>query len=285
MSRAVLIAVVVAALLPVAPARADVEVAKEPFVPSCVNRPGDPGLFEGPVAIGLLAGDLGAGRRACPRSELTLGARALATIDTPGFYGNLAVGARLEGSWSIRGRGELFASFTFVDWQFVQNATLKASNLTAGPLTVGGSVLAYDTRGLAISPYARVLLPTDGRTIGLEYGVSLAGIFARRFGAHLLAAGDLSAGIGPGPTSARGGALILVGLAWTPARWFSFTFDAQLHFGALAPLDWFAPVAALRFRLWRGLGAELSALVPVVGGDRHDTALLLRIGWRFDRTR
>lgn len=278
-------ALTVAALLLSAAGAARAETVVVLDAPACATRPGDPGLFEGPVAIGLLAGDLGAGRRACPRSELSLGARALATIDTPGFYGNLAVGARLEGSWSIRGRGELFASFTFVDWQFVQNATLKATDTAVGPLTVGGSLLAFNARGLAVAPYVRLLLPTDRRTVGAEYGVTLAGLFARRLSAHLLAAGDLSAGVGPGLASVRAGAALVLGIVWTPARWFSFTLDAQLHFAALAPLDWFAPAAALRFRLWRGLGAELSAIVPVVGGDRHDTALLVRVAWRFDSRR
>jgi hypothetical protein len=266
-------------------ARAETILVAPEQVPACLMRPGADALFDGPVSIGLLAGDLGSGRRACPRTEVALGARALATIDTPGFYGNLAVGARLEASWSIRRRGELFASFTFIDWQFVQNATLKATGLATGPLTVGGSILAYQNRGLAVSPYARLLLPTDGRTVGAEYGVSLSGYFAPKISAHLLAAGDLSAGIGPGLASVRAGALLLIGLAWTPAQWFSFVLDAQLHFAAIAPLDWFAPAAALRFRVWRGLGLELSALVPVVGGDRHDTALMLRVGWRFDRRR
>jgi hypothetical protein len=255
--------------------------AQEPPRSACLDRPGDGGLFDGPVRIGLLAGDLGSGHRYCPRSELSLGARARAIIDVPSFYGNLGIDTRLEASYSFSGKGELFTSLSFLSWQFAQNATLTGTSLGAGPFSVGGSVVALDRPNVIITPYARLLLPSDGRTMGGELGVSIGGPFSKMFSSHALFAGHLSAGVAAGPADVRLGFLMLVGVVWTPARWFSFTLDAQLHFGSRGPLDWFAPAAALRFRLWRGLGAELSAVVPVVGEDRHDAVLLLRFGWRM----
>ncbi len=53
------------------------------------------GLIDGPVTIGAYLGELGAGRRACPRSEIQLGLRGGAIIDTPKFYGALALDATL----------------------------------------------------------------------------------------------------------------------------------------------------------------------------------------------
>lgn len=231
--------------------------------------------------IGLLQGDLGAGRRACPRTEVAIGARALAILDVPNFYGNLGIDALLQASIGLGKRGELFVSVPFLTWQFAQNATLKGTQLGFGASSFGGSVLAFDNGSVAIAPYARWLLPTDGLTLGGEAGIAVQGPYGRRLGGHAVFAGDVSGGIANGPPGIRGGGMILLGLEWNPARWFVLVIDAQFHFGHRAALDWFAPAAALRFRFWRGLGAELSALIPVVGADRHDAALLLRFAWRL----
>jgi hypothetical protein len=252
-----------------------------PAEPSTCGRERDFGLFEGPIVIGLLPGDLGAGRRACPRTEISLGARAGAIIDVPNFYGNLSLDAMLQASITLGRRGELFATLPFINWQFAQNASLKGTRLAFGATSIGGSWLAYDRKGLAIAPFARAVLPTDGVTLGAEVGLAIQGPFGRKFGAHAVFSGDLSIGVANGPPDLRGGGLILLGVEWNPAKWFALIVDAQMHFGYRAALDWFAPAAALRFRLWRGLGAELSAVIPVVGADRHDTVLLLRFAWRL----
>jgi hypothetical protein len=274
-----------ALLLPLflaAPLHAD-EAVVAPRPPTC-ERERDPGLFEGPVVLGLLAGDLGAGRRACPRSELALGARALAIIDVPNFYGNVGLDARLEGSWAFargRLRGEAFASVPFVSWQFAQNATLKGTTLGFGPLSVGVSFLAFNRDGAALTPYARLLLPTDALTLGGELGLAAGGPFGRLFGYHAVFAADLAGTVGGGPANLRAGGLILLG-GEVHKKWFAFVLDLQIHMGWRAALDWFAPAAALRFRLYRGLGLELSTVLPVLGADRHDFTALLRLAWRFD---
>jgi len=242
----------------------------------------EPGLVDGPVAMGLFQGDLGAGRRACPRSELALGVRAGAIIDTPNFYGNLSVDAILEASMNLRDRAELFISVPFINWQYVQNASLTGSQARLGAMSVGGSIIALDKKGAVLSPYARVLLPTDVRTVGAEAGLALSfrGSRVRTLGAHAVVAGDVSGGIS-GPSSVRGGGLLILGLEWTPARWFGLMVDLQSHLGYRAVLDWLAPAAAVRFRIYRGLGVELSALVPLAGADRHDVALRLRLSLRL----
>lgn len=257
-------------------------VAPEPIPESGCARWREPGLVDGPVSMGLLQGELGAGRRACPRSELALGVRAGAIIDTPNFYGNLAVDAILEGSMTVRDRAELFVSIPFLNWQYVQSSVLTGTQTRLGAMSVGGSLIALDRRGVVLSPYARVLLPTDARTAGAEAGLALSarGVRVRTLGAHAVVAGDVSGGIS-GPSSVRGGALLILGLEWTPVRWFGLMVDLQSHLGYRAALDWLAPAAALRFRIWRGLGLELSTLVPVAGADRHDVALRLRLSLRL----
>ena len=257
-------------------------VAPEPIPESGCARWREPGLVDGPVSMGLFQGELGTGRRACPRSELALGVRAGAIIDTPNFYGNLAVDAILEGSMTVRDRAELFVSIPFLNWQYVQSSVLTGTQTRLGAMSVGGSLIALDRRGVVLSPYARVLLPTDARTAGAEAGLALSarGVRVRTLGAHAVVAGDVSGGIS-GPSSVRGGALLILGLEWTPVRWFGLMVDLQSHLGYRAALDWLAPAAALRFRIWRGLGLELSTLVPVAGADRHDVALRLRLSLRL----
>ena len=68
--------------------------------------------------------DLATGRRACPRTEIGLGVRGGAIIDTPNFYGNLGGQAQLFGSWAFRRKTELFATLEPVTFGFTQNATL-----------------------------------------------------------------------------------------------------------------------------------------------------------------
>jgi hypothetical protein len=70
------------------------------------------GQGSGPVAIGLLEGGLGEGRRVCGRSEVGLGAGAMLLVDRPNFYGRLSADLRLRGSWALSDRLELFGALS-----------------------------------------------------------------------------------------------------------------------------------------------------------------------------
>src|SRR4051812_2535794 len=59
------------------------------------------GLGEGPLVIGFYEADLATGRHACPRSELSLGGRGGAIIDTPNFYGAISGDALLSASYAL----------------------------------------------------------------------------------------------------------------------------------------------------------------------------------------
>jgi hypothetical protein len=63
---------------------------------------------------------------------------------------------------------------------------------------------------------------------------------------------------------------------------FSAVLDGNLHFGRRALFDTFAPALGLRARLWRGLGLELAAALPLVGAERTDASIGVRLAWRAE---
>ena len=243
------------------------------------------GLPDGPVSIGAYDGELGAGRRACPRSEIQLGIRGGAIIDTRNFYGALSLDATLSTSFAIKGRGEFFSTLVLGRYVYAQNASIKGQTLGLGPTSVGGSVVGYSKEGSVVSVFVRLVLPTDSElrtpTFGGELGISVAVRRWQRVALNLVLSGDFTVGLSRAPVDARGGFLALFGVQYAPAHWFAFALDVQGHFGQRAPLDYLAPALALRFRLYKGLALELAGMVPVVGEDRHDALVTLRGGWRF----
>jgi hypothetical protein len=244
----------------------------------------NPGLIDGPVAIGLYQADLATGRRACPRTEVGLGARAGAVIAPGAFYGNLAVDTMVTGSWAWRGQLELFGALELLHWQFVQNASLTGTALELGQLTLGVASVALETPRWALTPYLRLMLPTasDGaRVLGGELGVAASFRPHRRVELRGFVASDLSGAASSAPRLVRGGATLALGAQYMPWSWLGLALDLQSQLAHRGGFDTFALAPAARFRFWRGLGAELAALAPLAGAERHDFFLLLRLTNRF----
>jgi hypothetical protein len=244
------------------------------------------GLAEGPVVVGLYDADWGTGRRACLRSELAIAERLGATIDTKDFYGGVRADTIIAGSVRLRPRLELLGALELVRYEFAQNASLKASALGLGQLTLGLQGLALETRRWALSAYGRVLVPTASttpsvQTTGVEVGVAASFRPHRKVEVHGHLAGDFTVGLSAGPPDVRGGTALLLGVSYTPATWFGLTIDLQAVLGHRAALDALLPQLALRFRLWRALGLELAGTAPVAGADRRLALATLRLGWRF----
>ncbi len=244
------------------------------------------GLAEGPLTVGLGEADLGTGHRARPCSEVSLAARGGAVIDGADFYGSIAADALLSGSWAVSRRAELFGTFEFVRWQFVQNATLKGTALGLGQLTLGGSWVAFERGRFVLTPYLRALLPTatdapHSHTVGGELGAAAALRASPHWQFHGYLGGDLTAGLSAAPADLRAGLIVDAGLQYSPRNWFGLAVDLIGRFGQRAAVDTVAPTVALRFRLWRSLGAELNALVPIVGADRHLAVVAVRTSWQF----
>ncbi len=241
------------------------------------------GLGEGPVALGYAEADVATGRRACPRTEIGIGGRFGAIIDTPDFYGVLSVNGVVFGSYALRDTTELFATLEAITYNFAQNAVLTSTQLTLGNMTAGATQVLIRDRSFVGSVTARVLLPTSfeipgARLLGGELGASASWRPKPWLEVHGYLGGDLSGAIGRGPGLVRGGAVLLAGAQLSPFDWGALVIDVS---GRLGALTYVAPTVGLRFKI-SNLGIELGATLPIAGTDRHDFLFGGRVGWRFD---
>ena len=101
--------------------------------------------------------DVTTGRRACPRTEVGVGTRARAVIDTPGFYGAIGADALVFASAALSPRLEVFGTLEAFHFQFVQTATLTATSGTLGQLTAGAALLTLSTERLALTTVGRAM--------------------------------------------------------------------------------------------------------------------------------
>lgn len=258
------------------------EVSAQPPPNACVAWRAR-GLNEGPAAVGYAEADMSTGRRACPRTEVGLGARFGAIIDTPDFYGNVAVNGLVYGSWALRPTTELFATLEAVSFNYAVNAVLTSTSLTLGHLTVGGTQVLFQSDNFVGSVSARLLLPTSfeipgARLIGGELGASVSWRPREWLEVHGYLGGDLTGAVGRAAGLARGGAVLLGGVQLNPFNWGGIVLDLT---GRLGPLTYFAPSVAFRFAIGN-VGIELAATRPLVGTDRHTVIGALRVNYRFE---
>lgn len=269
------------------PARAEAKV--EQVKPPALTQPEGcaawraAGLNEGPVALGYAEADMATGRRACPRTELGLGARFGAIIDTPDFYGAVSVNGLLYGSYALRPTTELFATLEAVNWNYAVNAVLSSTQLTLGHMTLGGTQVLFTSGTFVGAVSARVLLPTSfeipgARLLGGELGATMSWRPKSWLEVHGYLGGDMAGAIGRANSLLRGGGTLLVGAQLSPFDWGALVVDFG---GRLAALTSLAPSVALRFKIAK-LGIDLGATLPIAGTDRHDVIGGLRLNWRLD---
>lgn len=283
-----LAALAAGALLATAPVFAEEVVASKPDAPtgsSCAAWPSR-GLEEGPVGVGYYEADFATGRRACPRTEVGIGARGAAIIDTPNFYGDLMGDGLVFGSVALGPKLEVFGTLEFLRYEYVQNASLKGTQMSLGQATIGGTYVVLQQDALALAPSVRLMLPTSTaspnvRTVGAEVGAAATYRLLSRFELHGYAGVDFSAGLSAAESVPRFGGLVLAGAQFSPWDWFGVVLDVNAHFGERAALDYVSPALALRFRIYEGLGAELGATLPLAGADRHDALFGLKITYRL----
>ncbi len=253
-----------------------------------VCREADAGLPEGPVSASFHEVDFARARRACLRSEVGLGGSGGAIIDTPNFYGTLNANGLLFGSWTFaKGSTELFATAEVIRWVYAQNATLKGTSLGLGQLSVGASRVVLATEEAQVTPSVRLMLPTatgeaNVHVLGFEAGVASTVRPLPPLQLHGFAGAQVAGGVfSPAPSQPRAGALLVVGLQYSPWSWAALAVDLNARFGLRAALDSLAPAFALRFGVGRHVGVELAATLPVAGADRHDFAGALRVSYRL----
>ncbi|MBX7101526.1 MAG: hypothetical protein K1X89_27680, partial [Myxococcaceae bacterium] len=185
--------------------------------------------LDGPVALGSFEADLATGRRVCPRTEIGLGGRFAAIIDTPNFYGNLGIDGDLFGSYALTPSTELFGHLEAVQFTYVQNASLKGTSLTLGHMTAGVTHTFDADREahLRHGVSARVLLPTS---FGIP-GVHLVGAEVGHVGSwraprswrwlevHSYLGANLTAGLGAGPALPFATGTLVLGAQLSPFDW------------------------------------------------------------------
>lgn len=269
--------------------KADSTLASEP-VPAPPLAPSGgcaswkhPALLEGPLGIGYAQADLGVGRRVCPHTEVALGVAFGAIIDTPNFYGNVAIDGVVAGSYALDARTELFATLEAIDSQFVQNATLSTTTLSLGNLTVGATRHLYGEQRFLGGLSARLLLPTatgipNARLIGIEAGHVSSWRPHSAIEVHSYLGAELTAAISAGSAYPRVAGVLQLGVQWSPFSWAALVVDVT---GRLAVRSLLAPTVGLRFRIFR-VGIELGGSLPLVGTDRHDLVAGVRVAYRFE---
>jgi hypothetical protein len=275
---------------PAAEAKPAAEVAakSEPqpdilLLPAVCDQWDSKAMPEGAATVGYFEADVATGRRACPRTEVGVGGRFGAIIDVAHFYGNLGVNGVVSGSYAVNRKLEIYATLEAVSFSYVQTA-LKQTNVTLGHMTAGVTYQAYQLgSSFAGAISGRLLLPTsfqipNARSIGIELGHASTWRPKSWLEVHTYLGGDFSAAISAGDSYPRFGGVLVLGAALTPLSWFSFVLDAT---GRLGAISYFAPTAALRFKV-SSLGIELAGTLPLAGNDRHNFIAGLRLSWRFD---
>ncbi len=261
--------------------------AAQPTAPAepaqaCARWPAK-GLGEGPASLGYAEADMSTGRRVCPRTEVGLGARFGAIIDTPDFYGAVSVNGLVYGSYALRPTTELFATLEAVNFNYAVNAVLTSTQLTLGHMTVGATQVLAQGERFATGVSARLLLPTSfeipgARLMGFELGATGSWRPLEFLEVHGYLGGDLSGAIGRAAGLPRGGATLIAGVQWSAFKWGALVLDVS---GRLGPLSYLAPTLAFRFAIGK-VGIELAATRPLVGTDRHTVIGGLRVNYRFD---
>lgn len=249
---------------------------------------GDPGLADGPLPFSASVDALGPVRRAGPRSEVALGIVGGLILDEPGFYGMAQGALRLEGSWAITPRWEVFAGLEALQFRYVQNATLGDTSYTLGTLTVGVTwvVLSLPDGRLDLSPFVALLLPTsleyrNTRVLGGEAGASLRGAATSWLDWYAGASFPVTGTVSDAGNQVRAGASLVAGGSWTPARWFRLSAQLTAGFPFGHPMEQMAAGLGLRFAAGR-LGIELDGIVPFAGTSRFAVGALFRATWRFE---
>lgn len=221
-------------------------------------------------------------RTACLRDELSTHLVGHALIDTPGFHGVLGGDLRIAGRMRLGRRFELDATLRVLDGTFVQNAVNKVTDLSFGPLTIGGAWSDALGAGAVIAlvgsleiPYTRdehATVHTAGELTAVVTGqVAVRTVLHARLGA--LGAVAASAGGDTERLALRAG----LDLAHRLRRAISFQLGAELQAGWYAAIDHVNVRTGVHLRFggrWRG---AVGIGIPVGGEERTNVVFDLGI--------
>lgn len=244
------------------------------------------GLATGPVPVGFGPGTFGVPRRACPRTEVALGAMAGAIVEPENFYGNIDASALVGGSLALSPRLEVFGAVEPLLYRTVISS-FSADHLGVGHTSVGATFVVVGGEALSVGVTSRLTLPTalgyykNAFPVGVESGLVFALAPLDFLRLHAQASGLGSVALTAGDPNPRAGLLGLVGGELRFGEWASLVADVRARALYDADLDALSAALGLRARVWGGLGAELGVLVPLAGRERAAGIGTLRISYRF----
>lgn len=244
------------------------------------------GVAQGPVAAGLVDGDLGAGQPVCPRTALGLDGTGSAIIETENLYGRIVATGKLTGSYVLNDRLSLYGSLEAVRLDTIITA-ISVTGLGPGYTDLGGSyrLLANDHAALAV--HTTFVLPTaftiDKHSFPLGWDLGLDAVYAPKD--TLLLHGSLVPGVGValggGPAFPTYGVNLDVGAEWKPFHRFGFVLDGISAFGRTDVLDYAGVGVGFRGGVGEHFGLSFEARAPLVGRARELASVDLRGAWRF----
>jgi hypothetical protein len=276
---AALVAFVVAAVLGVTAARAEI----------CTEAARAQG---GPLAGGTDAADFGAIPEACSGTDLGLRLRGTALVASanPDFFGAVVATStlRLRQRLTRSSRIWLTLAADLLTYRYVVNGPVASQGFGFGPPTVGLHRALGEWPRTATAVYGRALLPLDtARSSGVRTGLELGLTGRRQLGTT-------------GRAGVQGGVamiapfVVVAGQTHTvfePVALLEAWFAPRPRLGLSAGLSVRAEVSpdptfltlaarvAARLALRHGLAAAMLLEVPVTGEDRTDLISAFYLGW------
>jgi len=223
---------------------------------------------------------------ACAATEIALQGDAAALIAVEDFFGTLEASAALRARHALSPGLWLSLWVPGLSYRFAANATVEAESVDLGAGALGlhfGLPLASRTQ---LSPFARVLLPTESVFVhatryGFEHGISLVHEPSRRL--ELLGGASFPLLVTDGFGSLHSAFLptLTAQAGFTAFSWLELLGGASLRTrsGDEGGFDAFEPAAGVRVFPWRRLRVELAARAPLWGEDRTDLGLALNVGY------
>jgi hypothetical protein len=263
----------------------------------CLTHEG--GLGSGPLAVGFLEGDLGTGRRVCPRSEAGFGIQG-GVVFEPELYGTnftahvgsgspiqVSGASRVFGSLALTERLELFGSFQPINGRLIISSVM-GQYIGLGNTSVGATLVVYESGPLVLGVTGQLTLPTaiglyrNAWPVGLDSGIVVAFEPFSFLQLHGQVTGVGSVALTTAAFDPRAGMLGIAGAEFfVLGDWISLVVDYNQLALMNAPLDWGAIAGGFRGRFYAGLAMEAVVVAPILGRERSLAKGRLSLSYRF----
>lgn len=240
-----------------------------------------------PSSLALRGSGLDLNRVACGVDGFNLGTRALATIDSPEFYGTLSGSLFVDYRMLHESGFEFSVGARLVDYNFTQSAVFTDAELAFGPVSLG--VLHPQQRRwwgqpVVTSVALRFEVPlthTGGQplTVAASPAFFLTMMPFSTLHVHARAAGLLWSVLPESGPDSRSALLVSSDVAYAPFSHFAVTAGTEVQGGWYDfGLDHLLVRAGVRAVLGQDSAIEVSAAIPFYGADRTD--LVVWLGYR-----